>query len=108
MAEMLPGHLRLEQGKVRERVRQPRLAVAGGENIGPPHSELKVALVVAPGEKQMNMGEWPAVLAIENADGDGLVVNHREGLSGNAHLSSQQEQSGGERESKKSIHAFRL
>ena len=67
---------------------------------------LQIALVVAPGEIQPDMGQRVSVAGIENPNGNGLIVHLREGLAGSAQTGCQL-QSCGERNSEKTNHWLR-
>jgi hypothetical protein len=69
---------------------------------------VQVILVIAGDQKQMVMGERLAVLPAEDANGDWLVVDDREGLIRAANGSGQQGYSGGKRECEWSDHELHL
>jgi hypothetical protein len=69
---------------------------------------VKIALVIAADQRQMAMGQRLSILPAKNADGDGLVVNHRKGFIRAADCSGQQCHSGGKIECKRSDHKLRL
>jgi hypothetical protein len=77
---MILGYRDLEEGEIRQRVRQPGLAMIVAEGFLAPHLKLKVALGITRNQDEAGMGDGMAVPAVENADGDGVVVNHREGF----------------------------
>jgi hypothetical protein len=69
---------------------------------------VKADLVIASDKDQMQMGKRLAVIAAEDADGDGLVVDDWEGLICIAHGSGQQSHSSGKGECERSDHELRL
>jgi hypothetical protein len=79
-----------------------------GDRFLAPELIVDLALVIAAQQKKMNMGEWLAVFAAENANGDGFVVSHGIRRGRAAEGSGEQSQSGGNRKWKKSDHALCL
>jgi len=79
-------HADLQQGKTRQRVWQPRPAVVVGERFLAPHLQMKVSLGIAGEQAQMGMRDRMTIHSIENANGDGFVVDDREVLIRAAHL----------------------
>jgi hypothetical protein len=108
LAEPLLPDPDLKPGQICELLRKPRLAVRVGDRFLAPELIVDLALVIATQQKKMNMGEWLAILAAENANGDGSVVCHGIESFSAAEGSGQQSQSGGNRKWKKSDHALRL
>jgi hypothetical protein len=60
--------------------------VVGG-NVVMPHRQMEVALVIARKQAQMGMGDRVTICAVQNADGDGVVVDDRKVLIRATHLS---------------------
>jgi len=96
LADVLFRHADLQKGKVRQFIGQPRLAMVVGRNVVMPHRKMEVAPVIARIQAQMGMGDWLPVRAIENADGDDVVVDHRKVLIRATHLSGVKEHRRGE------------
>ena len=92
LADLLFLNADLQQGKVCHGVGQPRYAMVVGGNVVMPHFQMKISLVIAGEQAQMSMNNWMAVRGVENANGDGVVVNHRKVLIGATHLSGANEQ----------------
>jgi hypothetical protein len=74
--------------------------VVGGDVVVP-HLQMKVSLVVAGKQAQVSMRDRMTIHSIENADGDGFVVDDREVLIRAAHLSRVDEQRRAQAESKR-------
>jgi len=89
------GHGDLEEREVCQRVGQARIAAIVGEQVLTPHFKMQVALVIAGNQAEACMGKRMAIFAVENADGDGLAVDHGEDLIGAAHLRAKQKRRGG-------------
>lgn len=107
LANVLLGYPDLEEGQIRQRVWESRPAMIVREGVFMPHLQMKVALVIARDEAQMGVGKRAPVRAVENADGDGVVVDDREGLIRAAYLSSQKEQPRAQAESEREDHTLR-
>lgn len=96
LADMLFRHADLQKGKVRQCIRQLRLAMVVGRNVVMPHRQMEVAPVIAREQAHVGMGDWMAVRAIEDADGDGVVVDDGKVLIRATHLTGVKEQRRGE------------
>jgi len=70
-----------------------------GGNVIVPHRQMEVAPVITGEQAQTGMCDRMAIGAVENADGDGAVVDHWEVLNGAAHLNGMKKQWRAETES---------
>jgi len=92
---MLLGHLDPKKGKICQLVRKPRPALIVRERLIFPKPKSDVPLVITRYQNEMDVDQRLAVLAIEDADNDGLAVRVGEDFVRGARCGSQRNPSSG-------------
>ena len=96
MAERHFSYPHLKPGQVGQLFWKTHITKGVGEHLLAVELVVQIALVIAAKERQMKTGEGQAVLAAEDADSDGLIMDHRESFIGAAESGSREGQSSGQ------------
>jgi len=80
LAELVTRHQYLEKGQISQSVRQPHFSLFVRQQLLLPEPESDIARVIPPGQSQVRMGDGHAVLAVQNAHSDRVVVHNGEDL----------------------------